>query len=294
MQTAAGLAAAHAQGLVHRDVKPANILLENGIERVLLTDFGLARTIDEASLTCSGVIAGTPQYMAPEQARGEMVDFRSDLFSLGSVLYALCTGHSPFRAETTMGVLHRICKESPRPIQELNPEIPLWLSAIITRLHAKNPAKRYASAAEVAEILQRRLACLQSPSGTMSLSWSEAGLSARIWMAHHARRIALGTGAIAAIVVGVLLFNQFWPAGKGGQQTNPRGSAPTQRGADVASDAGDDLQSEQAWVQSVGELQSQVGRIDDELHDSPSSPDGVTAELTQLRERLAKIEGSAP
>ncbi|HTI50948.1 MAG TPA: serine/threonine-protein kinase, partial [Planctomycetaceae bacterium] len=89
LQTAQGLAAAHAQGLVHRDVKPANILLENGIERVLLTDFGLARTIDEASLTQSGVIAGTPQYMAPEQALGETVDHRTDLFSLGSVLYAM-------------------------------------------------------------------------------------------------------------------------------------------------------------------------------------------------------------
>jgi len=104
------LAAAHAQGLVHRDVKPANILLENGIERVLLTDFGLARTMDEASLTRSGVIAGTPQYMSPEQARGESIDHRTDLFSLASVIYAMCVGHSPFRAETTMGILHRICQ----------------------------------------------------------------------------------------------------------------------------------------------------------------------------------------
>src|SRR2546426_12593279 len=98
MQAATGLAAAHAQGLVHRDIKPANILLENGVERVKLTDFGLARLADDASLTQSGVVAGTPQYMAPEQARGEAVDSRADLFSLGSVLYALCTGRAPFRA----------------------------------------------------------------------------------------------------------------------------------------------------------------------------------------------------
>ena len=82
MQIASGLAAAHAQGLVHRDVKPANILLENGVERVRITDFGLARAADDANMTQSGVIAGTPQYMSPEQARGNEVDFRSDLFSL--------------------------------------------------------------------------------------------------------------------------------------------------------------------------------------------------------------------
>src|SRR5205085_3795616 len=105
MQAAAGLAAAHAHGLVHRDVKPSNILLEKGVERVKLTDFGLARAADDASLTQSGVLAGTPQYMAPEQARGEPLDHRADLFSLGSVLYACCAGRPPFRAGTTLAVL---------------------------------------------------------------------------------------------------------------------------------------------------------------------------------------------
>ena len=107
-QVAGGLAAAHAQGLVHRDVKPANILLERGVDRVMLTDFGLARAVDDGSLTRTGLIAGTPQYMSPEQARGDTVDTRSDLFSLGSVIYAMCTGRPPFRADTTYGILRRI------------------------------------------------------------------------------------------------------------------------------------------------------------------------------------------
>src|SRR3954470_30672 len=110
MQTASGLAAAHAQGLVHRDIKPANILLENGIERVKITDFGLARAVADASLTQSGVVAGTPPYMSPEQGRGEPVDQRADLFSLGSVLYAMCTGRPPFRADSSVAVLKRVCE----------------------------------------------------------------------------------------------------------------------------------------------------------------------------------------
>ena len=139
MQIASGLAAAHAQGLVHRDVKPANILLENGVERVMITDFGLARAVDDANMTQSGVIAGTPQYMSPEQARGNDVDHRSDLFSLGSVLYFMCTGRSPFRAETTMGVLNRIANDKPRSLRMINSDIPVWLQSIIERLLAKDP-----------------------------------------------------------------------------------------------------------------------------------------------------------
>jgi WD40 repeat protein len=164
MQTARGLAAAHAQGLVHRDVKPANILLENGVERVKITDFGLARTVDDASLTQSGIIAGTPHYMSPEQARGEHVDHRADLFGLGSLLYVMCTGRPPFRAENTMAVLKRVCEDAPHGIRELNPDIPDWLAATVTRLHAKDPAGRLQSAAEVAQQLEQGLAHLHQPS----------------------------------------------------------------------------------------------------------------------------------
>jgi len=161
IQTAQGLAAAHVQGLVHRDVKPSNILLENGVERVKLTDFGLARAVDDASLTQSGVVAGTPQYMSPEQARGEVVDHRSDLFSLGSVLYFMCVGHPPYRANSTPAVLRRVCDERPRPLPEVNPDVPDWLAEFVERLHAKDPAGRVQSATEAASMMARYLAAIQ-------------------------------------------------------------------------------------------------------------------------------------
>lgn len=163
MQTARGLAAAHAQGLVHRDVKPSNILLDGTVERALLTDFGLARAVDDARITRTGVIAGTPQFMSPEQASGEPVDARSDLFSLGSVLYTMCTGRPPFRAETSLGILRRIADDEPRAIREVNPSVPEWLCGIIGKLMAKKASERYQSAAEVAGLLGQCLAHVQQP-----------------------------------------------------------------------------------------------------------------------------------
>ena len=163
MQAALGLAAAHAQGLVHRDVKPANILLETNVDRVMLTDFGLARAVDDATLTRTGIIAGTPQYMSPEQANGDGVDHRSDLFSLGSVLYAMCTARPPFRAETTFGVLRRIRETAPRPIREINADVPAWLDHIVMKLLSKEAASRIATATEVASLLEQCLAHVQQP-----------------------------------------------------------------------------------------------------------------------------------
>ena len=162
-QIASGLAAAHEQGLVHRDIKPSNILLENGIERVKITDFGLARAVNDASITHSEVIAGTPQYMAPEQAKGEAVDHRADLFSLGSVMYTMCTGRPPFRADGTMAVLRSVCEKRPMAISEINADIPSWLVEIIDRLHEKEPDERFQSAAEVERVLAERLADVQLP-----------------------------------------------------------------------------------------------------------------------------------
>lgn len=163
IQTAKGLATAHAQGLIHRDVKPSNILLDEGVERALLTDFGLARAENDACLTRSGFHPGTPHYMSPEQVRGESIDGRSDLFGLGCVLYALCTGHPPFRADSSYAVLRRITDDSPRSIRESNPDVPEWLELIIMKLLAKSPADRFDSAKDVAALLEDCLAHSQRP-----------------------------------------------------------------------------------------------------------------------------------
>jgi serine/threonine protein kinase len=198
MQTAAGLAAAHAQGLVHRDVKPANILLENGVERVKLTDFGLARAVDDASLTQSGVVTGTPQYMSPEQAHGEPVDHRSDLFSLGSVLYTMAAGRPPFRAGSTLAVLKRIGDDEPRPVRDVNPAVPEWLDEAIRRLHVKDPGGRFQSADDVAALLGRGLAALQH-SGEAPCVPQAARPQRR-----RSRRLVISALVAAVLAVGLL------------------------------------------------------------------------------------------
>jgi WD40 repeat protein/serine/threonine protein kinase len=159
IQLARGLAAAHAQGVIHRDIKPSNVLLENGVQRVKITDFGLAGVADDAG----GTRAGTPLYMSPEQARGEPTDQRTDLFSLGAVLYTLCAGRPPFEAERTAEVLKRVCEETPRPVREVRRATPAGLSDLVGQLLSKDERVRPASAEAVADRLSEQLAHLQQP-----------------------------------------------------------------------------------------------------------------------------------
>ena len=155
-QMASGLAAAHEKGLIHRDIKPGNILIERGSEqKVKITDFGLARAADDASMTRTGIISGTPLYMSPEQAQGKPLDARSDLFSLGSVLYQMACGRPPFRAPNTIAVLLRVVEDTPRDMREVIPELPEWLVAIVMKLLEKDPAQRFQSAKELADLLGR-------------------------------------------------------------------------------------------------------------------------------------------
>ena len=167
LQIAEALAAAHANGVIHRDVKPANILLEDGDKRVVLSDFGLARTLDDASITASGLIAGTPAYMSPEQARGEQVDHRTDLFSLGSVLYAMCTGHSPFQASSTLKLLREVSDAPFQSVHRYQEHLPIWLDALIARFTASDPSKRVANATLGAELLRTCLFHATNPNHSL-------------------------------------------------------------------------------------------------------------------------------
>ncbi len=158
IETARGLAAAHARGLIHRDIKPSNLFLEERPgagpvewrERVMILDFGLVREIAcDQSLSPEGTVMGTPAYMAPEQARGEPVDGRTDLFSLGCVLYELVTGRKPFEGRDAFQILLQIANHQPTPPLRLNQEMPGTLSRLIEEMLAKERDQRPASAPEV-------------------------------------------------------------------------------------------------------------------------------------------------
>jgi len=257
MQTARGLAAAHDQGLVHRDIKPGNILLPSGVERVMITDFGLARAADDASLTRSGIIAGTPQYMSPEQAQGEALDARSDLFSLGSVMYAMCTGHPPFRAETAWGILRRITDDAPRPLRQQNPELPIWLCAIVSRLLSKSAKDRYGSAQEVAELLEDCLAHVQQPD-TVPLPASAPAARFRTM------KVVLTTVVVALAATGIVWFARTSPQDEMPESRNvPVQAAEVKQTTDDWDPPASNTESgDSTWVES-GRLEA----LEEELHE---------------------------
>jgi serine/threonine protein kinase len=156
-EIAKGLAAAHDKGLIHRDIKPANIWLDASAGgRVKILDFGLARANegDTSGLTKVGTIVGSPSYMAPEQARSDKVDARADLFSLGCVLYRLCTGRLPFRGEDAVATMVAAATEEPPAVRDLNPEVPPTLAELVRKCLAKKPEDRPASARAVIEAIQ--------------------------------------------------------------------------------------------------------------------------------------------
>ena len=143
MQICEGLGYAHSRGVVHRDVKPANIHVSAG-GKVKILDFGLARVAARETITRRGVILGTPDYMAPEQATGKGVDRRSDIFSAGAVFYEFLTLEKPFKGKTLHAVLYQIIQEDPDPLLTVNPEVPVRLAALVHGMLRKDPDQRYA------------------------------------------------------------------------------------------------------------------------------------------------------
>ena len=147
-QVARALDYAHSNGVIHRDVKPANIMV-TADHHAKLSDFGIAK-IDGTTMTVVGQVLGTPAFMSPEQCTGGHVDARSDIFSLGAVLYAACTGERPFAGTTFTAVAYKVVHEQAVPPTQVNPELPADLDRIVARCLAKEPADRYASAGQVA------------------------------------------------------------------------------------------------------------------------------------------------
>lgn len=268
-QVAEGLAAAHERGLIHRDVKPANILLEGGTDRVVLTDFGLARAIDDASLTCTGLIAGTPPFMAPEQARGEPLDARSDLFSLGSVLYAMLAGRPPFRAESTFGMLRKIAEQTAEPLHQANPTVPAWLERLVARLMTKDRRQRYATARALASDLCAASAHLRQPRS----SPLPTHLRTPAWLARVDRRVLLSTGLALSLLV--VLTPLAWSTfGAGGvERSNER--------EEIEATATGSVPASRPPV-TDGELPSQAKPLD--------WLDGLDETLPELDERLRRLE----
>ena len=199
MQLTDGLAAAHRMGLIHRDIKPSNILLEADGARAVLTDFGMARILDATTLTHSGSVVGTPDFMSPEQVQGRGVDERSDLFALGTVLYTMLAGKTPFQADEPMAVLHRVCHDQPVPLRRIREDIPLKVQSVVEKLLCKQADKRYASANEVQEAL---LAVL-NPS-----------VKARSWYGLLQERVpgsVAVVGMVASLVLGWSLYSFLAP-----------------------------------------------------------------------------------
>ncbi|HVJ87418.1 MAG TPA: serine/threonine-protein kinase [Caulifigura sp.] len=223
LQTSAALAAAHSQGVIHRDLKPSNILLDSSSGRAKLTDFGLARCIEDLSLTRTGFVAGTPLYMSPEQALGTALDERSDLFSLGAVLYEMSTGRPPFRGATPLAVLKQITDRPASPARTLNADLPAWLNDLIQQLLSKRPDQRPVSAAVVAEELGKRLSAFEPVSPVQIPAVHTTGACETVMRQHRRSRWLAMIGGMAlgaALMLGIGLA--FKKGGTAPQATSNR------------------------------------------------------------------------
>jgi tetratricopeptide (TPR) repeat protein/predicted Ser/Thr protein kinase len=199
-QVCRALEAAHAEGVIHRDLKPQNIMLDKS-GRVYVMDFGIARSLVTKGMTQTGALIGTPDYMSPEQAKGQTLDVRSDLFTVGIIFYELLSGQTPYESDTTMGKLWKRTSEPARPIGELDNTIPQPLAEIVTRCLEIDPNKRFGSAGEIVQAIE----IWQGPgAGTHVIIAGPAKLPA------YAKWVALGV-LLLAVAAGFLLRSRFTP-----------------------------------------------------------------------------------
>lgn len=253
MQIASGLAAAHSQGLVHRDIKPENILVDNQVNRVIITDFGLARRDSEESMTQTGMLAGTLNYMSPEQSRGEDVDARSDLFSLGSLLFYLATGVVPFKSDAAMKILHKIGNIDHPNVQSLNPTVSLTLAQLIDRLLEKDPARRFQTAAEVETYLEDYLAHLNQP--TRSPAPKSPKLKRKKSFAKVTRWM-IGLAASCLIIGGAV-----WAGANWGNRPSTELEKPSSIGATTPPRLSWKIVSERHGIQDPSEFDSKFNQL---------------------------------
>ncbi|MGC4056097.1 MAG: serine/threonine-protein kinase [Paludibaculum sp.] len=209
-QVAGGLEAAHRQGVVHRDIKSANII-EGAYGQPCILDFGLALRADASRLTRTGGCVGTPAYMSPEQAEGRPLDHRTDLWSLGVVLYELLTGDLPFRRDAELPTLYAIVNEEPKPPSALRPGVSAALDQLVLKCLAKDPADRYQSAAELSERLRQIQAGLSTADPTVTLNLSRPLPVAK----PSRRRLWLGAALAAILAVAGGIYWRLHPPGGG-------------------------------------------------------------------------------
>jgi len=224
-QLAEALAAAHAEGVVHRDLKPQNILV-NKDDQIFVSDFGLAKSFEEGAIgmTRTGAFLGTPRYMSPEQVEGKPADQRSDLYAYGLILYEMVTGDVPFTGETTLKVMYQRIQEKPKSPKLVNPSLPNWLVRIIMRCLEKDPPARYQSAYEILADLQGSKSS-SSASRTVHIEIPEFAQRRWIW-------IPAAVAAVLALAFAIPPVRHLILGGKGGSGVS--GIPPLSQGKFVA------------------------------------------------------------
>ncbi|HEX4459060.1 MAG TPA: protein kinase, partial [Polyangia bacterium] len=259
------LHAAHRQGLVHRDVKPGNVLVEKGEDgfKAFVTDFGIAREVDGPGVTKTGVAQGTPLYMAPEQARGEAqkIDRRTDVYGLGATLYDLLSGRPPFQGDTSLGVMLKVLHDDPQPLRTIDPSIPVDLETITMKCLEKDPVRRYDSARALAQDLQAWL-------DGDPIAARRGGIGYRL-LKRARKNLAIVVSTAIVLVAGAVLGGYAW-----------RERRTADMRAAVAHEFGQDVERNDAIARYASLLP---------LHDTRRERAMIEARMAKLTERMAEL-----